>query len=175
MAKDFAGILEVSFREKHSYLSLLMTLGNRYSQTFAICGEICGEGDFLSSRGEQRDSGETVRRRGQTKESRVVVPGLARLGTGSSSPVVFMGHFQKLCLGGFPIAGLAVLGKFAESFVAKRSLVPAFGPSQPVVQAVEFRFAFTPLGGSPTAAGPLPFLRFPTPAAAEVAGPVPPT
>ena len=54
--------------------------------------------------------------------------------------VVFLGHLQELVLDRFPFAvGLA--GDLAEDLVAELTFVPAFGPTQPVEKAVEFRLA----------------------------------
>ena len=54
--------------------------------------------------------------------------------------VVFLGHLQKLILDRLPFAcGLA--GDLAEDLAAKVTLVPTFGPPEPVEESVEFCLA----------------------------------
>ena len=85
------------------------------------------------------------------KESRASIPGLCEGGSRLRGPVVFAGHFEKFGFDRFPIACSSVAGKFAESFVAKFAFVPAFRPSESVVQPIQFRFTLARTRSIPAA------------------------
>jgi hypothetical protein len=108
----------------------------------------------------------------KTRESRAVLRG--DRGAVNDQPlnglVVFAGQIKELRFDRLPIAGLTFRSQFTESFVAKFAFVPTLGPTESVVQTVEFRFTFARTRSIPATLGAGFFVVVPIAAAFGVQG-----
>ena len=112
----------------------------RCSRQIGLCGHMRKNGPLLRTYPESCDCDDRGRNDSHiTRKPQGKNLG-AKLSWNSSGLVVFASQVEQFVFDPLPIAvGLA--SDFAEGFIAKLSLVPTFGPTQPVEESVEFRFA----------------------------------
>ena len=126
----------------------------RHNAQNATCGVQKKLGSLLVTYPKDATVGGRCDRECQNNElRRAVLLGVVCGSRFLGSRVVFLGQVQKLRFDHLPIWCLVAVGDLAEGLLAKVALVPTLGPSKPVEQSVEFRFAQAGTRAIPAALG----------------------